>query len=430
MKKILLLAALSTSALSLGIADASAQYAEGARARDLSAKYAFGANDTPQRALSIYQRSRPEFATPPMRAGGYQFVPQIGIELTYDDNIFATQNNEQVDWKTAVSPSLQILSDWNRHALNFVAAGEFAGYREFDNQDYSEYLVGVNGRYDIQRNLFARGDFSYQNLVEGRGLPNAVAGGEPTEFSVLSTGVGLVSRGRRIGFDLGGRLITYDYKNNGAVINNTRDRTDSIGSLKLSYEIVPEFDAFVRGTVNKRDYRVTAPQARGSKGYSIVAGTDIDLTGIVTGEIYAGYAAQDYDFTNFSTVNVFVYGGSLLWTPTGLTSVKLSTDRGVEDSTLNNISSYVQTRYALRVEHELRRNLLINANGEYRIDDFEGIPSTNRKDKSIAAGTGATYIINRSVTWNADYQHINRDSNFNTSDYSRNIVKTSFDFKF
>jgi len=71
------------------------------------------------------------------------------------------------------------------------------------------------------------------------------------------------------------------------------------------------------------------------------------------------------------------------------------------------------------VTHELRRNVLLNANAGYVRDDFQGV---TRTDNIFNAGLGASYLINRNFSLNATYEFTTRNSDADGDEFTRNIV--------
>jgi hypothetical protein len=69
----------------------------------------------------------------------------------------------------------------------------------------------------------------------------------------------------------------------GSIINvDERNRTIWTGGLKIGYEFLPRYTAFVKGAFNQREYdRLTGGIDRDSEGYLVELGTALDLTGLL-----------------------------------------------------------------------------------------------------------------------------------------------------
>jgi hypothetical protein len=81
--------------------------------------------------------------------------------------------------------------------------------------------------------------------------------------------------------------------------------------------------------------------------------------------------------------------------------------REVEDANLTASSGYFANSVAVRVDHELLRNLLLNVATETEIDDYIGVPGNI---KIFRATGGARYLLNNSVSLTGDLRYAQRNS--------------------
>jgi uncharacterized protein (PEP-CTERM system associated) len=133
--------------------------------------------------------------------------------------------------------------------------------------------------------------------------------------------------------------------------------------------------------------------------------------------VSVGWALQEFDESELDSENDLVYGIGLTWNPTPLTSLRLEGNGGFVPSDVG--TSNVQNRIALRVDHELLRNLLIGGEVAYRRDDFQ---ETDRTDNRIDVGPDITYFLNRNLSVGAAYTFTTRDSDVDTREFDRNLV--------
>jgi hypothetical protein len=75
----------------------------------------------------------------------------------------------------------------------------------------------------------------------------------------------------------------------------------------------------------------------------------------------------------------------------------------------------------LSLDHELLRNLLLNANADFINDNFKGI---NRNDKQYDIGVGAKFLVRRELYLGASYTYSHRDSSGAQAalPFSQNII--------
>ncbi len=392
----------------------------------------------PIKGQSVFERSRPDYEPLGIRAGSFVFSPGITFATEFDDNIFIGDDsdggNKEGDTIFVVSPGVRVDSDWERHSLTFRAGARSGNYLDNSTQDYTDALLAVNGAYDISKGFFISGGLSGQQLREERGSPNDTVGNQfgPTKYFLSILNAGITRDVGLIGFNIDSNLIRWDYDRVGNLNNDDRDRDDLDVTGRVNYNFMENYKAFVSVGGNKREYDNSIDSngfQRSSEGNEYRVGTNFDITELVTGELYGGWAWQDYNDSRFSTIKTPVYGASVLWDLTGLTSLKGSVTRQITDSVQSNISGYVESAYRVSVEHELLRNILLGAAVEYRNYDFRGI-SVNREDDLYSGEIGARYLLNRIVVLGFDYGYYTRSSNASSQDYTQNTAIATVGLKF
>lgn len=366
------------------------------------------------RGETITTRPRPELDPLGMRFGGFLFYPKLGVGEEYDDNIFRVEGDKEDDLITVITPEVSLRSDWANHSLNFEADATIGRYAESSDEDYEDFTVRADGRLDITRNNYLFGALEHTQFHEDRGSPDDVAGTVPTEFTISNASVTYFHRFNRLSFTVEGtaREINFDDVPaiGGTINNDDRDRKDFIGTVRVAYEIVPEYEAFFRGGVNARPYDDAVDDNgfdRDSDGYEVVIGTAVDLSGVTFGDVFVGFASQDYEDPQLPTIDGVTFGGTIYWNVTRLTTITGSIRRTIEESTLSGASGFFATRVGVSVDHELLRNLLLSGDLHGTRSDYEGI---DREDDDIQVGLGAKYLLNRHLYLSLDYSYWQRES--------------------
>jgi len=378
-------------------------------------------------------RARPDYDRLGLHEGSFYLYPSLGLLETYDSNIFATQTGVSDDFYTTLAPALSILSDWSRHAMALNANGQFNWYAKHSSENANNASVNGQGRLDIETGSYFAASAAYSLLHEARSAPVAVANvKQPTQYTTTTGYLGYVRDEGRIGLHADASVTSYSFNNNTTfggqnVIETDRDRIEYVGALRASYEILPEqpYQAFVRLVGNSRQYHSIdqlqlqtngVSARRNSHGFEVDAGTAIQITRILTGDIYAGYLEQDYQSPLFHSPSGPGFGGDLLWSVTDLTSLKGAFSRTIVETDLVGASSATETNVSLSAEHELRRNIILVGGLGYIHDDYSG---TSRSDDNYAANVGARYLLNRVWRVSADVSYGQRASNVGGQDYNR-----------
>ena len=388
-----------------------------------------GAEDVP-RGETVTTRQRPEVIPLGMRVGTFLLYPKISVTETYDDNIFRVEEDKDHDLITTIGPEFDLKSDWNNHAFNLRGDARIDRFARSEKENVEDYNVDADGRYDITRNIFLFGFLGYSQLSEDRGSPDDVGGVEPTEYNVYRGSVRYFHRLNRVSFRLeaAARKFDFDDVSRGPTRlpanNDDRDRLVSDVTLRAAYEIVPEYEAFVRATGNNRAYRTAVDDngvSRDSQGYEIVAGVAIDLTGVTFGDLFVGYREQWYDDDNLNTIDGISGGANITWNVTPLTTLQAGIVRRVEETTAIDSSGFFATRYSLSADHELLRNLLLNASVALTENDYNGI---DREDRIYDVGVSARYLVNRNFYGSIGYRYTQRERDSipgDEADYTQNV---------
>ena len=389
----------------------------GAQAQDQTAQ------DKPK---PVGERPQEDYDAKGIRAGAFQLFPVLEITETYDDNIFAVNTGETSDYLTDFSPQLKIKSDWGRHALNFDASANITRYADNDKEDYEHYDFGVDGRIDATKAVTIDLGAKHGISTEERGSPDDVGGIAPTDTDTTTLDGGIKYKANRISVELDGEFKRLNFDDvattTGITNNDDRDRDEFVGTLRLGYEIQEEYEAFVEVTYTTIDYSDALDDGgfnRDSDGPTILAGVDLDLGGLLRGDISAGYLQRSFDDATLKDISGFNAGVGLTWNPTELTTVKPSFSRNIQETTSANVSSFITTSFGITVDHELRRNIILGARASFAADDYQG---TNREDETVKYGLSVDYKLNRNFYLGVDYNFKDKTSNQVGSDQTVNTA--------
>jgi len=384
-----------------------------------------------KRGQSVADRDRPELNPQGIRTGAFRWFPGVGLQLDYNDNIFALPSNEVDDVITIVKPKLVAESDWGRHRLAAGVDANLGRYSDFGSQDYDDWWVWAQGRLDLNRSQL-RGEIRTGNRHNPRTNPNdrgINAGLRPTTYDVASTNAAWTLKPGRAFLRIDGDYETRTYDDNiqldgsGNVVsqdNRHRDRTRTSLGLRAGMDVTPDYNLFVEGRVKDLEYDQqidltclgddpTDPASwceRSFDGWSFTAGSAMDFSGNLFGEFYLGYRSNDYDDPRFGKQDGPTYGLALTWNMTGLTSLEFSGDQTVAATTIIGSSGIDRSTLGIRADHELLRRLLVHAAVRWTQDDFQNI---TRTDDIVTLAIGGRYMFNRNFEFLFGYD-------FNTSD--------------
>lgn len=366
------------------------------------------------RNVSVLQRERPEYSAPGLRAGAFTIYPKVEGELGAIDNTFATLSNKKSDTYFDVKPSVAIGSDWSRHSVNLNAGLVDRRYFDHSSENYDNWHVDASGRFDVIGDSYMTGGMEAKRdhiTREEISFPaNAAEPVATTTTDGFLRGVYQGGRVRLLGNVVVAKVDFDDVKSNtGARIDQDgRDFNNVAVTARGDYAISPDTALFVEVKRTTYSYdSVTVGRKRDSTQTESLVGADFDLTSLLRGEVGVGYLQREYDDPGFSKISGLAVRGKVEYFPTQITTVTLDARRSVEDSILANAGGYLSTYGAVRVDHELLRNLLLNAMVGYENDKFRG---ADRRDKILDFKVGANYLVNRYVGVGAGFNHRKRDS--------------------
>lgn len=392
-----------------------------------------------RRGESVADRARPDLDPLGMRTGGFLWYPELGLEIGYNDNIYATKNNEVDDTIGVIRPKLVVESDWSRHRLAAGAdadVGLYADNNEIEidpvtdlpsstDEDYEDWWAWIDGRLDLGRSRLS-GEVRGGNRHNPRYSVNdrgSRAGLKQTTYDVTKAKAAWLVKPARVFFRIDGDYENRTYDDNVGLAdpgnstmkeridNSDRDRDRVTAGLRVGFDVTPDYDLFFEGRVRdvKYDQKVDNDGfQRSYDGYSLTAGSSMDFSGDTFGEIYVGYFENTYDDPRFVKQSGPTYGLNLTWNVTGLTSLKFEGEQRVAPTTIVGSSGIDRSSLGVRVDHELLRNLLLNARLGWLNEDFQDI---NRDDDVVVFDIGGEYMFNRNFDLGFGYK-------FRTSDTS------------
>ncbi|MCG7361538.1 outer membrane beta-barrel protein [Roseomonas sp. ACRSG] len=370
------------------------------------------------RSPTVIGRLRPDYEPAGVRLGGFRLDGRAEAGLGYSDNLAPTAPERLTGIFLQESTQLSLASDWTRHAVAVSASQATRRHPDAGSLDWTDYQVGLMGRYDIGRASSVslgyshiRGhlevtDFDVQQSTLNRPLP--------FDSDVLS--VAGTAAFNRITLGASAEYRTVRYEGNDAAFlddaafpfraaDDGRDYDRTTGEVSAAYSFLPGRDVMVIARVTDISYLHTAQESRDSLTWEALAGIRYDLTGLWGFRIAVGYRHRDYEDPTLRNRSSPAFEGQILYLPTQLTTVTLTAQRSIEESTRATNVSYTRTLVRLNVDHELLRNVILSAElrGEHRKYD--------RESQSVTDAVGilsAQFILNRRVSLLASYQRYER----------------------
>jgi len=328
------------------------------------------------------------------RLGTFLVQPEAALSGVYDSNIFATRSDEIEDGILVFSPGVEVTSDWERHKLDLDLGGAFGRYASHTDEDYDDYWIDADGRYDFSDSSNVFGGLGFSREHEDRGSPeDSAAGDEPTTYQSRRVHAGTSQNRGKAGLRLGGTYEQLDYDDAGPLSNEDRNREMLGAGARLSYELHPQYSLYGQGVWDGRIYDERYDDygfERDSHGYRAGAGVQATFSNRLRGDAYLGYLRQEYEDPRFSTVNELDFAGSLRFRATARTTLSMELDRSLEETTLPDSSGYLYTSLSSSVHYRLTPRMNVNAGLAVAAADYNDV---DRTDEYYSARFGMRYYL-------------------------------------
>ena len=369
---------------------------------------------------SIRKRPRPEYDPIGIVVGpadSFLLFPKFELGTEFTDNLFSAENGEAADFATIFKPSFEIRSDWVNHGLQISGKVEHTRYYDNNDENSLDYGLAVQGRLDALANSELTASLSFDEKHQDRGDPDDDVGGvfesEQTIFRVTTLKLGGKYNEDAILLKLDVKVDRSDFDDAGATNNDDRDRVEVETRARIGYEWVPGSTAFIEVAVDIREFDDEVDDnnfKRSSRGYEVLLGNTLDLSGVTFAELGVGFVRQNFSDQLAGTPNLgptqgVSFKGSLVWNPTDLLTVTGKLRREVRETTIAGASSAFTSTFELGVDYGMLENLIFGAKSKFSIESFDGI---DQEDKVIEFELDAEYLIGPNVVVKAEYRFEDR----------------------
>jgi hypothetical protein len=370
-------------------------------------------------------RQHPGYEAVGIRAGSWMFHPSMRLGTLYDSNVFASSTDKQSDIALVVAPTLRARTLWERHEVDLQASARAYFYRQNPGLDQTNADLIARGRIDIahDRAVLTRIEIARRNIDVGT-LTSPAGAVEPTPYDFFSGSVAYRQEFNRLTASVGGRANSYDFMStraqDGTIINqDSRDGQVYTGHGRLDYANSPKLGFFSAIEGNRRDLQGTPTEPLASSGYRALAGTTIQLSRLIVGEIGLGYASQRFDSPQIGTVEGPAYRVLLVWRPRRTVDVWLGAEQFVTQVSETTASAVKANAVKVGVDYELLRNAVVSVSGMYENDKFFG---QIREDNVYTTGVELKYQPNRFTALSVRHKYTLRDSSSPLFSYDKHEV--------
>ncbi len=349
--------------------------------------------------------------------------PAFDVEEKWDDNLFRVEHEIKSDRITLLTPSMDIRSEWVRHAIDLFGEITWGIHERYDAENYTDFRLQSEGRLDVLSDMKSVLTLSHLRNHEQRGSPddpgiNATAPIYFETFARLNTEFDSETLLIRNGLE----AKRVNFRSSGETANDDRDRLEYTGTLRLGYHFYPGTTVFIEPQVNARNYLENIDYdgfRRDGAGWRLEAGATYDVSGVSFLELGAGYLKQWYYDRELNTVQGISFSGRLIWNITDVITLTGDLERAVRETTQLGTSGILESSARLRLDYGFLDDMLVKFETSFKDEDYDGIA---RDDKTFTLGTGISYMLGHCLVADATYDYTHRKANnVEDSNYTNNV---------
>lgn len=370
----------------------------------------------------VAARTHPQYDPIGQAVGSFRLFPAVTIGVDATDNYRATETVRVSDLVLSVRPTFDLRSQWARHRVDANAYVQQTVHPAHGSENALTFGAHTRGEFDVSRATRLTAELSGQSEVESRGdLGSFQAATGPVRYHHGSLSLaaahtrGEVTLRAQTGLDrydysdaqlVGGATLDQDYRDfrnifvEGGATYAWRGGVGLVASVRhesLKYDVRPGHADFLNGV----------DIDRGSAGVVFRMGVTLEASRLISATLQVGYQRRNYRDTRLRDADGFSYSADVLWSPTALTSVRLTAARSIQDGASTAVAGYTRNDVKLAVNHELYRNVLVT--GDLGYNHFEPNGPGNGGNE-YAVGLSSRYLVNRVVSFSAGLRHVRRES--------------------
>jgi hypothetical protein len=379
-----------------------------------------------------------------IHSGDLKIIPGITIQGVYDDNIFLGNGDntpfeeEESDWITHVMPSL--LFDYSlaeRGSIDFGYKGDFAYYNDNDENDWNRHEGIFQLNYDSPGGLILGVDNLFVDTEDPYSSENEFRIGQPQIerwYDRLNT---------TIGFDFSDQFKLFAYYNfykqdYDEDIDFTQDFKYHEFGAGAQVRLHPKTWGFARYHYGEQDYYthrglVTDSNDSDFDWHRVNFGLTWDADAKVGGELNFGYQWKDYDNSidaatppnPYDDKNTLIAETLITYEASPTTALGLGLTRALREVGGSTNAYFEDTGISLNLQQVMVEKLTLNVGVVYSENDYNEPEPKEREDDNFKAKIDFNYQIQDWLSAQAGYQYWDKDSNYDSFEFTDNQLMIS-----
>ena len=376
-----------------------------ARAQNIPVYFPVGnAGYDQELGVTVRSRARPLYELQGINLGGFVLRPNLDQSIFYNSNVNGVIGSGS--WGSNTSGEATADSNWVRNRLSASAGFSHNEFFSLPGESYTDWHIGLDAGYTIDDSLLSIA-YSHQTTHALGSTLGAIQTETPTLNQTDTANLNYTIRFYDLSLTPSLSVSAYRFGSstvNGETVSEAfLDRNVVAAGVDARYALSDEGAVLVvaRG-VNST---FTNPQAgqpsNNSNSLQLLAGLDYQAKGVWRYRLLVGVETRLFQSSNFPTRTAPIVEGSVIWTPTGLTSVTGTVSREIEDPQSAGTNGYIGTQANLLVDHEVLPNVILNIHGG--AGSVQYLQSGGGQQTQFTVGGGVAWSLSRYVRLGLGY---------------------------
>jgi len=370
-----------------------------------------------------------------IKLGNFEIHPSLTAKESYNSNIFSENDEDgekpDHDWFSTVIPGIDIMYPGERLKIDLGYSADIERYNRFADENTEKhdakakvnitspsknYIFTFENNYKNTKDPLGDDEQSNDDLKRADRIQNILKGSVEIKFGELA----------RLILDASNDYGKYDLS-----ALKVENKTSTTFGGSFYYKFWPKTSVTVNyhfGTIFYRD--ATLAENSDSNNHSVRAGILIDPGGKLSGNASFGYKVKDFTDGVFkdNDANTYSTDVKLNWKPWDITKFNLAASRSIEESSFGEGSFFIQSSVNLGLTQNISDKITGKLDGTYTLGDYPN--ADNRDDDKITVKIDLKYNLRDWLSFNANYEYQNNNSNINSKDYKTHktflLLQTTF----
>ena len=381
-----------------------------------------------QLGVTVLSRLRPLYEEPGIPIDSFVVRSSLDEALRYDSNVDGTPHSGS--WASTTSGSLSVGSDWLRNGISAELGFTHNQYFSFPGQSYTDWHAGLGGGYTIADSSINIAYLHQDSHTLGTTI-GSISSQTPTLGQADSAQINYT-------VNLGSLSVTPDISVAAYRFGTSTVLGQPVSEAFLDRDVIAagfvgryaRSDANLLLVVRGVNSTYISPQSgqpsNNSNSVILLTGLDHQASAIWRYRLLVGVETRFFQSDQYDTRTAPVVEGSVIWSPTGLTTVTGIVSREIEDAQSGGTNGFIFSQGRLVVDHELLNNVLLQFRG--RLQYAQYLQPKGGAQTSVGIGGGINWLLSHNVRISLDYDFTRQTGNNNASTLSNLTTVTSGSF--